>query len=101
MPASRSYLITQFIDGDDEGGAISDGQALADTLGYADGVRYFIGQVERAPTTNRYHLQGYVEFVQPKSLGFIKATTAIAIPKLTDLLSLSLLGLTRIFNVPY
>ena len=35
-------------------------------------MRYVIWQVEKAPTTDKKHVQGYVEFPKPKKIAGIK-----------------------------
>lgn len=40
--------------------------------GLPDGVKYFIGQLEKAPDTGKLHLQGYVELAQAKRLPWLK-----------------------------
>lgn len=40
--------------------------------GLPDGVKYFVGQLEAAPTTGKEHLQGYVQLTMPRRLPWLK-----------------------------
>lgn len=74
---SRSYCFTSFIpDNIYNEEDISPAEALAETfidmLGSTPGVRYVIGQLERCPTTQKLHIQGYVEFDASRSMRWLK-----------------------------
>ncbi len=56
----RAYCFTLFADGD-----AFDGEHIISMVGGHDEVRYVVAQLERCPTSDRLHLQGYIELRNP------------------------------------
>jgi len=79
---SRSYCFTYNIPADcidetdpnfNEGVA----QSAYDNISGIPHVRYCVGQLERAPTTDQMHIQGYIELSRPVSFKFLKEQSGL------------------------
>ncbi len=71
--AHRSYVFTVF-------GVEGAAQQLVDDLGGTAGVRYVVGQLEQCPTSQRMHLQGYIELRNPVRMPGLKALFGAYVP---------------------
>lgn len=71
MPNARDYCFTLYLN-DDEHTAFVACQPIEENFPLNNSLKYVIYQLERCPTTQRLHWQGYIKFSKPVSLQFIK-----------------------------
>jgi len=75
MPNVRDYCFTLFFDDDEEAAFLA--VIPEEHFPLTHDLKYVIYQLERCPTTQRLHWQGYIKFSRPVSLQFIKQSFPI------------------------
>lgn len=73
MPQSRNFVFTRQLN-EVEVAAANTAAALPDpfTWHHDERIRYLRYQIERAPTTGKLHVQGFISFTSPRKFGVVK-----------------------------